>query len=53
MAQLVQELHYKPECRGFDSEEVCVLDGRWKVVANNDREKYLPGHSSETVGLCR
>ena len=24
--------------------------GRWKVVGNNDRERYLQGHSSETVG---
>lgn len=24
--------------------------GHWKVVANNDRERYLQGHSSETVG---
>ena len=49
--QSPQELLYEPECRGFDSDGVCVRDGRWKVVADND--VYLPGHSSETVGLCR
>jgi hypothetical protein len=27
-----------------------VLGGQCKVVANNDRERYLQGHSSETVG---
>jgi hypothetical protein len=28
----------------------CVRGGRWEVVANNDRERYLQGHASETPG---
>jgi hypothetical protein len=27
-----------------------VPGGRWKVVVNNDRERYLQRHSSETFG---